>query len=89
MATMDEKEKMHRGLKASEQVKPDDKKEEAKEEGTMDRIKKGALQFLEGIPRGQRILDNTHMYKKGGKVSGASKRADGCAIRGKTKGRMV
>jgi hypothetical protein len=28
-------------------------------------------------------------YKKGGKVSSASKRADGCAIRGKTKGRMV
>ena len=28
-------------------------------------------------------------YKKGGSVSSASKRADGCAIRGKTKGRMV
>ena len=28
-------------------------------------------------------------YKKGGKVSSASKRADGCAVRGKTKGRMV
>ena len=27
--------------------------------------------------------------KKGGKVSSASKRADGCAIRGKTKGRMI
>ena len=26
---------------------------------------------------------------KGGKVSSASKRADGCAIKGKTKGRMV
>lgn len=28
-------------------------------------------------------------YKAGGKVSSASKRADGCAVRGKTKGRMV
>jgi hypothetical protein len=28
-------------------------------------------------------------YKAGGKVSSASKRADGCAQRGKTKGRMV
>lgn len=28
-------------------------------------------------------------YKKGGKVSSASKRADGCAKRGKTKGRMM
>jgi len=27
--------------------------------------------------------------KKGGKVASASKRADGCAQRGKTKGRMV
>ena len=28
-------------------------------------------------------------YKKGGSVSSASSRADGCAVRGKTKGRMV
>jgi hypothetical protein len=28
-------------------------------------------------------------YKKGGKVSSASKRGDGCAQRGKTKGRMI
>ena len=27
--------------------------------------------------------------KSGGKVSSASKRADGCAIKGKTKGRMI
>jgi hypothetical protein len=30
------------------------------------------------------------VFKKGGAVkSSASKRADGCAVRGKTKGRMV
>jgi hypothetical protein len=28
-------------------------------------------------------------YAQGGKVSSASKRADGCAIKGKTRGRMV
>jgi hypothetical protein len=28
-------------------------------------------------------------YKKGGKVSSCSKRADGVAMKGKTKGRMV
>jgi hypothetical protein len=28
-------------------------------------------------------------YKAGGKVSSASKRGDGCAIKGKTRGRMV
>jgi hypothetical protein len=27
--------------------------------------------------------------KKGGKVSSASKRADGCCVKGKTKGKMV
>jgi hypothetical protein len=27
--------------------------------------------------------------KKGGKVSSASKRADGCCVKGKTKGRMI
>ena len=32
---------------------------------------------------------DTVPMKKGGKVSSASKRADGCAIRGKTKGKMV
>jgi hypothetical protein len=29
------------------------------------------------------------VFKKGGMVGSASKRADGCAVRGKTKGRMV
>jgi hypothetical protein len=33
--------------------------------------------------------DLTKNYKAGGKVSSASKRADGCAQRGKTKGKMV
>lgn len=28
-------------------------------------------------------------YKAGGMISSASKRADGCAIKGKTKGRMI
>jgi len=28
-------------------------------------------------------------FKNGGKVSSASKRADGCAVKGKTKGRMI
>ena len=28
-------------------------------------------------------------YNSGGKVSGASKRADGCCVKGKTKGKML
>jgi hypothetical protein len=31
----------------------------------------------------------TKKYAKGGKVSSASKRADGCVTKGKTRGRMV
>ena len=31
----------------------------------------------------------TRGMKNGGKVSSASKRADGCAVKGKTRGRMV
>ena len=33
--------------------------------------------------------DGTPAMKKGGSVSSASKRADGCAVKGKTRGRMV
>jgi hypothetical protein len=31
----------------------------------------------------------TTPFKKGGSVGSASKRADGCAVKGKTKGRMI
>jgi hypothetical protein len=36
-----------------------------------------------------RQMNPQKLYKKGGKVSSASSRGDGCAQRGKTKGRMV
>ena len=36
-----------------------------------------------------KINPDESLFKKGGKVSSASKRADGCAKRGKTKGRIV
>jgi hypothetical protein len=39
------------------------------------------------MPKSNR--DITKNMKSGGKVSSASSRADGCAMRGKTKGRMV
>lgn len=40
----------------------------------------------ENVKRGLRSLVG---MKKGGSVGSASKRADGCAVRGKTRGRMV
>ena len=39
------------------------------------------------MPKSNRDL--TRNYKAGGKISSASKRADGIAIKGKTKGRMI
>ena len=80
----------------AEEKKPEDqkpveppKKGEQEKESTVDKMKRGALKFLKDAAEGQKILDSTSMFKKGGKVSSASKRADGCAIRGKTRGRMV
>lgn len=46
-----------------------------------------AIQEVQDAKDRKKIADMG--YKKGGSVSSASKRADGCAIRGKTKGRMV
>jgi hypothetical protein len=50
-----------------------------KNEAIKDDVRSRALKFLMG----------SKDYKKGGKVSSASKRADGCATKGKTKGRLV
>ena len=36
-----------------------------------------------------KVVDKVIGRKAGGKVSSASARADGCAVKGKTKGRMV
>lgn len=51
---------------------------------------KGDGMFREGMPVPQDIDGaSVKNYKAGGKVSSASKRADGCAQRGKTKGKMI
>jgi hypothetical protein len=41
-----------------------------------------------GSPTIKSLISGRPM-KKGGKVSSASSRADGCAVKGKTKGRMI
>ncbi len=71
-----------RNLRASlpEQKKPDIKPDAAPEKGSpMDKARR--------LVRGLRLPERTS-YKSGGSVS-ASKRADGCATKGKTKGKMV
>ena len=42
-----------------------------------------------GMGTGKMNRDISKNMKTGGKVSSASKRADGCCVKGKTKGRMV
>jgi hypothetical protein len=42
----------------------------------------------DGTPAGEQPKAGEGM-KKGGKVSSASSRGDGCCVKGKTKGRMV
>jgi hypothetical protein len=42
-----------------------------------------------GMGTGKMNRDITKNYKSGGNVSSASKRGDGCCVKGKTKGRMV
>jgi len=50
---------------------------------------KTGMQERAASRRGERMGLKEEGYKKGGKVSSASSRADGCAVKGKTKGRMV
>jgi len=49
----------------------------------------GIQQNLGGPGGGGGLPRQMPMFKKGGSVGSASKRADGCATKGKTKGRMV
>ena len=63
-----------------EQKKPDIKPDAAPEKGS-------PLDKARRLVRGLRVPERTS-YKSGGSVS-ASRRADGCATKGKTKGKMV
>jgi hypothetical protein len=70
-------------------LSPEEKKELARKKA------RGEIKYEAGIPGMRGISldpeDNKtgSTYKKGGKVSSASNRADGCAQRGKTKGRFI
>jgi hypothetical protein len=64
----------------------------AKQKAAIDKklkpIREGGEEAVQGMEEG-RMDAMGNAYKKGGSVSSASKRADGCAVRGKTKGRFV
>jgi hypothetical protein len=56
-------------------------------------VKYGATKISEGLDRigftGDKKKEEPVKKAEGGMISSASKRADGCAIRGKTRGKMV
>jgi hypothetical protein len=54
------------------------RRREAKDELVMEKARKVKEKIKSVMP-----------FKKGGSVSSASKRADGCAVKGKTRGKMV
>ena len=64
-----------------------------KEKEDMSKGMSGELEFRSPKSRnydsGDRTPRTSDDYAKGGKVSSASSRADGCAVKGKTKGRIV
>ena len=64
-----------------------------KEKEDMSKGMSGELEFRSPKSRnydsGDRTPRTSDDYAKGGKVSSASSRADGCATKGKTKGRIV
>lgn len=61
----------------------------ARQQSMVQEAKDEAMQSaLDKAYEGARTTPTDGM-KAGGKVSSASKRADGCAVRGKTKGRIV
>lgn len=53
------------------------------------RLEERDKRLLEGARKVKEKVKSVLPFKSGGKVSSASKRADGCAVRGKTKGKMV
>jgi hypothetical protein len=58
--------------------------------GARDDVKAG-MKMRESVPEKAREGEayQNAGYKSGGKVSSASKRADGCAVKGKTRGKIV
>ena len=59
----------------------------ARNKADYDELVKQGLELMR--PKEDQKNTAPRVYKKGGKTGSASKRADGCAIKGKTKGRFL
>jgi hypothetical protein len=86
---------------AKQKVREINEQEKAKSERERPRTYTERLQDMGRLPKPSggtggggsggelKSLQNPRAMKKGGKISSASKRADGCCVKGKTKGKMV
>ena len=96
MATMSTTSSTPRGMRNYKPRRPDVTIDDvvtpeirARQQAMVQEAKDDAMQGkLEKLYEGARTTPVEGM-KAGGKVSSASKRADGCAVRGKTKGKIV
>jgi hypothetical protein len=79
-------EKMDKSLGVTKETSPELKKSFAEK---LEKLSKSSGGGGGGMGTGKMNRDITKAYKAGGSVSSASKRADGCAVKGKTKGKMV
>jgi len=62
---------------------------ETREESKTRRTKSKGKEPAKEVTIEKEITITPEKYAKGGKVGSASKRADGCCVRGKTRGKMV
>ena len=88
---MDTSKSQNRLAKEYEGIeKPKNLVEEARKNVLPEKLRKTADQTFKSLPEEVKDYEayKDAGFKKGGKVS-ASSRADGCAVKGKTKGRMV
>lgn len=74
-----EREKANKGYADYEKQQSEAQKKLDSEDAAMKEKVKNVVEKVKGAFK----------LKSGGSVSSASKRADGCAVKGKTKGRMV
>lgn len=73
----------------SDSASEDNKKRQDEEAKNLaKKVAKGIIAGPAGVAA-EETVRRMKPYAKGGKVSSASKRADGCAIKGKTRGRMI
>ena len=96
---MDEFEKIRQEQKARETASPEGKQMEAekKVEETAKKVREGKIPAptendmgpLKKYKKGGKVKAKCKCMSSGGKVSSASKRADGCVSKGKTKGRLI